>query len=157
MAKKIDITNSINTIEDGGLNTAAEIRALHNLELDNNYGDIVMEGSGIAATPSQITLGNLADTNIKYGIHIVKQGRIVVMKGFIWNQTTRIISNSQISDFAIEIINPEYFPDGLSTTTLFPIALGTFVELNSSDKKIYINALGAGELRNFNLTYFTQD
>lgn len=158
MSTKTTIQNLINTnLASGSDITAAELRAVLTSILDNLYGSIISETRTTTSAVSRITTPNTINTNITYGIHILKQGRLVTIKGFVWNQSNVIVSNNFVDDFIFEIIDSEYLPDSSSTTTTFPVSSGTFVELNSSENKLYMNQLGAGELRTFNIQYFTQN
>jgi hypothetical protein len=155
---KAEIQNLINTnLADGSGILAEKHREVEAGLLDNSYGTIINENRTTTNHGTRVTNPNVVKIDILYGISILKQGRIVIIKGFVWNQTGSIISNNYTNDFVFEIVDSEYFPDLLSTTTIFPTGLGTFVELNSTEKKFYCNELGNGELRTFNIQYFTNN
>jgi len=156
MAKKIDITNSINTIDDGGLNTAAEVRSLHNVELENAYGDVVTEKSDLVA--GVITEKNTINTDLLYKVNIVKQGRVVTMIGDIQNSSDLIISDVNADNFFFEIINPDYFPNTTAALNKYPTYNGAYIRMGGTDRKfIYCSSIGANTTIDFSITYFTKD
>ena len=159
MAIKVTIQNLINSLirSNPSLIDKTEHADVEDALLLNSYGNIINETRTTTSHTSRITNPNLLKENITYNIFIVKQGRLVTIKGFIRNQTGGIVSNSDINDFIFEIVDHEYLPHELSTTTFFPISLGTFVEIISAEKKLYCNQLGAGDLVTFNIQYFTQN
>ena len=159
MAIKATIQNLINSLirSNPSLIDKTEHADVEDALLLNSYGNIISETRTTTSHTSRITNPNLLKENITYNIFIVKQGRLVTIKGFIHNQTGAIVSNSDINDFIFEIVNYEYLPHELSTIVTFPISLGTFVEINGSEKKLYCNQLGDGVLVTFNIQYFTQN
>ena len=159
MAIKVTIQNLINSLirSNPSLIDKTEHADVEDALLLNSYGNIINETRTTTSHTSRITNPNLLRTNILYNIFIVKQGRLVTIKGFVSNQTGGIVSNNYVNDFIFEIVDYEYLPHELSTTTPFPVAQGTFVKLNGSDKKFYCNQFGAGDLVMFNIQYFTQD
>ena len=159
MAIKATIQNLINSLirSNPSLIDKTEHADVEDALLLNSYGNIINETRINTSHTSRITNPNLLKTDITYNIFIVKQGRLVTIKGGIQNQTGAIVSNSDINDFIFEIVDSEYLPHELSTTTTFPISLGTFVEINGTDKKFYCNQLGAGDSVTFNIQYFTQN
>ena len=156
MATKTSILSTINGFITA-IVTVLKVRNAFSTIVNEIYPDIISETRTTTSHTSRITNPNLLKENITYNIFIVKQGRLVTIKGFIHNQTGAIVSNSVINDFIFEIVNYEYLPHELSTTVLFPVAQGTFVEINGTDKKLYCNQLGAGDLVRFNIQYFTQN
>ena len=159
MAIKVTIQNLINSLirSNPSLIDKTEHADVEDALLLNSYGNIINETRTTTSHTSRITNPNLLKTNITYNIFIVKQGRLVTIKGSIQNQTGAIVSNSDINDFIFEIVDSEYLPHELSTTTLFPVAQGTFVQFNGTEKKLYCNQLGSGDLVTFNIQYFTQN
>ena len=157
MATKTNLITAINT-QLTAIITQAKVR-LASLQIVNElYPNIINETRTTTSHTSRITTPNGVKTNITYNAFIVKQGRVVTIKGFAWNQTDGIISDNYINDFIFEIVDSEFFPDELSTAaTKFPVAQGNYVTLNSSEKKLYFNQLGSGSLVTFNIQYFTQD
>jgi len=156
MAKKIDITNSINTIDDGGLNTAAEVRALHNFELENSYGSVVTEKAD--AIDGVITAKNTINTDLLYKANIVKQGRVVTIIGDIQNSSDLIISDVNADNFFFEIINPDYFPNTTAALNKYPTYNGAYIRMGGTDRKfIYCSSIGANTTIDFSITYFTKD
>jgi len=85
MSSKAQITTSINTIENGGLNTASEVRAVFEKLNDEFFETGVLD--------TQLT-SNLIDfnpfsrpqsANITYSIRLKKQGNVVFIYGSITN------------------------------------------------------------------------
>ena len=159
MAIKATIQNLINSLirSNPSLIDKTEHADVEDALLLNSYGNIINETRTTTSHTSRITTPNGVKTNITYNIFIVKQGRLVTIKGFAWNQTDNIISDNYINDFIFEIVDSEYFPDLLSTATKFPVVQGNYVTLNSPEKNFYCNQLGAGDLVTFNIQYFTQN
>ena len=156
MATKTNLINAINA-KITAIITQAKHR-LSMLEVVNEiYPDIIYETRTTTSHTSRITNPNLLKTDITYNVFIVKQGRLVTIKGRVWNYTGAIVSNSDNNDFIFEIVDSEFFPDEFSTATFFPVAQGTFVQFYGTDKKLYFNQLGSGDLVTFNIQYFTQD
>lgn len=156
MATKSNLISAINA-QLTAIITQAKVR-LASLQIVNEiYPDIISETRTTTSYTSRITTPNGVKTNITYHVFIVKQGRLVTIKGIVYNLTGDIVSNSDVNDFIFEIVDPEYLPETSSNITTFPVSLGTFVEINSTEKKFYCNQLGAGDLVTFNLQYFTQN
>jgi len=101
MATKTDLQANIATINDGGVNTALEVRTLHENELENSYADKIVEQHG-----SNVITTQTADTNF-YNVTFCKQGRKVSIIG---NVTSKQISITSTTSF-FEIIDPEFYPD----------------------------------------------
>ena len=159
MAIKATIQNLINSLirSNPSLIDKTEHADVEDALLLNSYGNIISETRTTTSHTSRITNPNLLKENITYNIFIVKQGRLVTIKGFIHNQTGAIVSSSDINDFIFEIVDSEFFPYESLTDTKFPVVQGGYVTLNSSEKKLYFNQLGAGDLVTFNIQYFTQN
>ncbi len=156
MATKANLISAINA-QLTAIITQAKVR-LASLQIVNEiYPDIISETRTTTSYTSRITTPNGVKSDITYNIFILKQGRLVTIKGFISNLTDNIISYNEMNDFIFEIVDPEYLPDLLSSTTFFPVAQGTFVTLNGTEKRLYCNQLGAGDLVTFNIQYFTQN
>lgn len=156
MATKTSILSTINGFITA-IVTVLKVRNAFSTIVNEIYPDIISETRTTTSHTSRITTPNGVKTSILYNIFIVKQGRLVTIKGVIWNQTGAIVSNSDINDFIFEIVDYEYLPETSSNITTFPISLGTFVEINSTEKRLYCNQLGSGSLVNFNIQYFTQN
>jgi len=159
---KAEIENLINTnLADGSGILAEQHREVEDALMNELYGTIFTEDRDTTSASSRITTPNGLKTSLLYRIHILKQGRLVIIKGFVWNKTSSIISNNLSNYFVFEIVDSEYLPDTSSTNTAFPIALGTFVELNRtgypSENKFYCNQLASGQRITFNIQYFTKD
>ena len=159
MAIKATIQNLINSLirSNPSLIDKTEHADVEDALLLNSYGNIISETRTTTSHTSRITNPNLLKENITYNIFIVKQGRLVTIKGKIQNQTGGILSNNYADNFIFEIVNYEYLPHELSTIVFFPTALGISVGINGTDKKLYCNQLGDGDLVTFNIQYFTQN
>lgn len=150
MATKTDLTNSINTIDDGGLNTASEVRATLNNLKDNAYGSVILDTQ---ATTNILTADNATDR--QYSASILKQGREVSIKGFLKNNT-----GSMISAEVFFTINAGEYTQDTNVVTFYAKRQtdGTNVRcaLGSSTLTL-IDTIGANQTIFFELTYFTQD
>jgi len=154
MSKKIDITNSINTIDDAGLNTAAEVRSVLDVLKDNAYGTVITETD---LTVNTITAKNSINTSLKYTVNILKQGRLVTIKGIVINTSASIVGTGS-NDFFFEIVGSEYLPNITGENTIFITFNGSHVIFDSDTRtKLYCSSLGANQSRSFNLFYYTQD
>ena len=156
MATKTSILSTINGFITA-IVTVLKVRNAFSTIVNEIYPDIISETRTTTSHTSRITNPNLLKENITYNIFIVKQGRLVTIKGKIQNQTGGILSNNYADNFIFEIVNYEYLPDELSTTVFVPTALGPSVGIHGTDKKLYCTQLGAGDLVTFNIQYFTQN
>lgn len=150
---KTDITNSINTIDNGGNNTAAEVRAVLEDLRDNDYGTVVIESYTNLAdnTPNTTPNGTTHYYNLKFN----KQGRNVTVIGTLTNKTGSIVSNTKWLD----IDAGDYTHDsntcffiGTSTTDSAAIRcnlIGTALTV--------VGSIGNNETIEVNFTYTTQD
>lgn len=153
MSTKAQIQTSINTINTGGNNTAAEVRQVFNDELDNAYGNVVLETFNNITNVTPNTTPN--GVNHHYSLVMVKQGREVTMSGNFTNKTGAIISNEAI--FSIDA--GQYYQD------LNIIGFYGFLESNGTPIRCSMNgsslmvvgALGNNITVRFNFKYFTQD
>ena len=100
MSTKAQITTSINTINDGGVNTAAEVRAVFNTLKDNFYPDVITVNQ---ADTSIITLNPALAASITYNVDIWKQGRTVTMRFHMLKSTTALFGG-----VIFTITNSEY-------------------------------------------------
>lgn len=148
---KTDITNSINTIDDGGNNTAAEVRAVLEDLRDNDYGTVVIESYTNLADNTPNTTPN--STTHYYNLKLVKQGRNVTVYGTLTNKTGSIVSNEKWLD----IDAGDYTHDantcvftGTSTTS------GNSIRCNLVGTALTIvGAIGNNETIEVNFTYTT--
>jgi hypothetical protein len=159
MATKTSIQNLINSLirSNPALIDKTEHADVEDALLSNAYGTIITETRTTTTAPSRITNPNLIKPDITYSIRIVKQGRLVFISGFVFNQTDEIISNNFTDDFVFNIIDSEYLPSASSPFLTFPTAIGTFVDLKVGDNNFYVNQLGAGTSVDFNIHYFTEN
>jgi len=154
MSKKIDITNSINTIDDAGLNTALEVRTTLDVLKDNAYGTVITETD---LTVNTITAKNSINTSLKYTVNVLKQGRIVTIKGIVRNTSASIVGSGS-NDYFFEIVGSEYLPEITSENSIFITYQGTHVRFDDATRtKLYCSSLGANQSRSFNLFYYTLD
>tara|TARA_R100000541_G_scaffold45643_1_gene52619 strand:+ start:3378 stop:3830 length:453 start_codon:yes stop_codon:yes gene_type:complete len=150
MSTKLDITNSINTIDDGGLNTALEVRTTLNTLKDNAYGSVINDTQ---ATTNILTADNA--TNRQYNINIVKQGRKVLLIGFLKNNTASMISG----EVFLTINAGEYTQDSNVITFYAKKQFGgSNVRCSlGANTLTLIDTIGANETIFFETTYFTQN
>lgn len=104
MATKAEIQSQINTIDDGGLNTAIEVRDVLGTNpsslLENSYGTEIIEDE---STLNGITVSNV---NFKYDVKILKQGRSVSLNGSFTKQNL----TNNLTLFEIDVTNLDYAP-----------------------------------------------
>lgn len=95
MATKAEIEAQIQTINDGGLNTAVELRRVlgnsnPNSFIENIYGDVLVD--------SQISQAIFTvQANVDFTLNIAKVGRLITVTGFAENKTGTTISNLQLT------------------------------------------------------------
>jgi hypothetical protein len=148
---KAAITTSINTIDNGGVNTAAEVRTVLGTLRDNSYATPVLEQYilGLPDHPNTTPIG----TTHYYSLQFVKQGRTVSVNGFIQNKTGGIVSNENWFDidageYTHDANNALFF--GVSTTS------GNSVRCKiEGTKLIVVGALGNNEVIEVNFQYNT--
>lgn len=151
MATKTDITNSINTIDDGGLNTALEVRDVLTTLKNNAYGDVVLE-SYTFSTPATVNT-SFFSTDLWYRLNFLKQGRNVSVNGFLYNKKTEIYTGQWLS-----IDAGEYTPTSEITYISATTDTGNSVKLRIASDGIFLDgAVGANGYVYLNFNYFTQD
>ncbi len=100
MSIKADIQTKINTIDDTGVNTAAEVRAVFGTHLDSileaGYGAVREEDS---AASHPVT--NPHNASIDYTCHIQKTFRSVTINGEFNNNTVSFLRNPEL--FTIDL------------------------------------------------------
>lgn len=153
MSTKAQIQTSINTINDGGNNTALEVRNVFTDELNNAYGDVVLEtfNNLVNTTPNTTPNG----VNHHYSLAMVKQGRKVTMSGNFTNKTGGIISNVAI--FSVDV--GEYFQDSNVIGFYgFQESNGTPVRCSMDGNSLMVGgAIGNNVTVRFNFQYYTLD
>lgn len=153
MSTKAQIQSSINTINDGGANTAAEVRAVYNTILDNIYGTVITEAYSNLADNTTFTTPN--GTTHYYGLEMVKQGRVVTVTGFLTNKTGGITANEVWFN-----IDPSEYTHDTNTVNFYGVSLGSGnnveCRLTTNEFKI-IGVLGNNDTVYVNFSYFTQD
>jgi len=153
MSTKAQITTSINTINDGGVNTAAEVRAVFDTLKNNFYPDVITVNQ---ADTSIITLNPALAASITYEVNIYKQGRTVTMNFVLYKNTTALITS-----WIFQVTNAEYLGKSVSSPVLSSleyIGLANFANYElqgtlKADNKFY-STLGGG-VHQFTLTYQT--
>lgn len=96
--EKTALQTLIETIDDGGVNTAAEVRAVLNGALDNAYATEIIDTH---LTTNVFT--KIGTANCEYEIRVIKQGRKVTVTGFVDSM------QASLSQFAT-VTNSEYQP-----------------------------------------------
>ena len=151
---KTDITNLITAIDDGGLNTAAEVRAILSELRDNGYGDAEHEIKTNVIT-NLVHFAQTADGNW-FDLYICKQGRKVSVKGILINKQS--VTTSSTSFF--EITDSDYLPN---STVAFIIGnasndmRGIKMYLVSNKLTLSGSALAVGQNIYIDFEYLTQD
>lgn len=148
---KTDITNSINTIDDGGNNTALEVRTTLGNIRDNSYGTVVIESYTNLADNTVNTTPN--GTTHYYGLKFNKQGRDITVYGTLTNKTGSIVSNEKWLD----IDAGEYTQDGnacVFTGTSTTSSNSIRCKLIGSALTV-VGAIGNNETIEVNFTYTT--
>jgi len=157
MSTKTQQTDSINDINDGGNNTASEVRNTLNTIGNNTYGDVLHEvHTGL--TNVQVITAETTEDNF-YNLFFCKQGRKVTVNGVLIGKNTSIDSSMEF----VEIINSDYFPD---TDTLIPVRYFGNASTDSRPMKLFFNSLnvlcsssslGVGESIYVDFTYYTEN
>jgi hypothetical protein len=98
MSTKTQMIGFINTIVDGGVNTALKVRTALNDLLTDNYGVIYGGSNYTSSAYPEITTQVLS--NVAYRFDFVKQGRLLHFSGQVRNQTGALIENQQIFTIA---------------------------------------------------------
>ena len=149
MSTKAQVTSSINTIDDGGLNTATEVRDTLNVLKDNSYGDRITEKD--SDVTKVVTSENTINTDLQYRLTFVKQGRFVNVQGFLTNTSASIVGYSVVNDYYFEIVGADFLPT-VASTFKFPNG-NEFIKIDNN--KVYYSSIGAGVTKNISFTYFT--
>lgn len=148
MSTKADIQSSINTINDGGLNTAGKVRTVFGNMLSNAYGTVVTDTQ---VTTNVLTADNATDK--QYSVSILKQGREVLISGFIKNNTTSMIAG----EVFFTINSGEYTQDSNIITiygNLQTTGDNVRIALGSSTLTL-IDTIGANATVYFQTKYYT--
>jgi hypothetical protein len=155
MSKKIDLTNSINTIDDGGLNTANEVRNVLNDLKNNAYGDVINEIN--TSLIFDTTNTTRIDIEHSYNCIFVKQGRRVTVIGNIKNYITpsSIVSNEVW--FNINAGDFSQYAEKFSINA-FTEDTGELVKCSLLGNAFtVVDAIAPEQTITFNFQYFTQD
>jgi len=153
MSTKAQITTSINTINDGGVNTASEVRAVFNTLKDNFYPDVISVNH---TDTSIITLNPALASSITYNVDIWKQGRTVTMRFHMLKSTTAFFSGVLFtitnSDFLGKPVTPITGGNGFCAFAKFDNA-EIYGELKSDNT--FIAGTLDGGIKRFEITYQT--
>jgi hypothetical protein len=149
MATKAQIQTQVNTINNGGLNTAAEVRDVFATNqaslLEGIYADAVTDNE----TSETITTSTAL---FDYDIVVSKVGRFVTISGnFISN--SNLVANTSIFQFS----NAEYNAD---TTAVYGIATssnGSIPIYMSAAHLRVARSVVNGEIFQFSITYPVKD
>jgi len=154
---KTDITNLITAIDDGGLNTAAEVRAILSKLRDNGYGDAEHEiKTGV--TTNLVRTIQTPDGN-HFDLYFCKQGRTVTVIGILINKKTVITSNTSF----FKIVDADYLPDSTIAATdyIFGNASNDFRPIRMkfvlNDLRLSGSSLGVGQNIYIRFQYLTQN
>jgi hypothetical protein len=152
MSTKTQIQTLINTIIDGGLNTAQKVRDVLNTGANSVLNNIY--GTEYASVIESIPLGfPLTFTNETYGyVSLIKQGRKVTIKGnFNMPFDGSFVMNINVADFP-ELVpfTNEFVGNGVSNVDGSGVSFVT--EGNTIKNQ---NALVYGETINFVFNYNT--
>jgi len=156
MATKTELQAAINTIGTGEANTALEFRTLFNTLLNDGYSTVIVEDN---STVNTVTTKNTVNTSLLYSVKIVKVNRMVFLSGYCFNSSGAIVSNANLNDFFFEITNADYLPTTANILSpIFPIYGANFIQFGGTgNKKIFINNVGAGQRKDFNIWYYTEN
>ena len=148
---KADITVQINTIDDGGVNPASEVRAVYEVLNDNFYG---LKTTDTNATTNVITESS---SDKVYDVKTIKKGGQVTITGTLRNNTGAILPGGT-SWFSIS--NTEYYQITSSVYDLVGESIfnrdSVFLTL-SGNVLTSSDIIGAGERVIFTLIYSTQE
>jgi len=154
MSTKAQITTSINTINDGGVNTAAEVRAVFNTLKDNFYPDVITVNQ---ADTSIITLNPALAASITYIADIWKQGRTVTMRFTLFKSTTALFDG-----VIFTVTNAEYLGKPVASvvvpaTSFCALARFSNPEFNGELKadNTFVAGVFDGGVKRFEITYQT--
>lgn len=153
MATKATLTASIATINDGGANTASEVRTVFTNELNNAYGTVSTETFQNLTNVTPNTTPTISGKF--YALKMVKQGRCVSVTGNISNTTGGILSNVKWFD----IDAGEYLPDSTSVIVFQAFTnTGTIVKCSVVGGEVNVlGSIGNNITIQFNFQYFTLD
>ena len=78
MATKSGLQSTIATLDNGGLNSAFEVRGVLGALLGNAYGEVATDNQSTETYTTRTT-------NFNYSLKLIKQGKFVSIKGSITN------------------------------------------------------------------------
>ena len=147
---KADITVQINTIDDGGVNPASEVRAVYEVLNDSFYGEKTTDTNASTNVLTEFT------STKAYDVKTIKKGGQVTITGTLRNNTGAILSGGT-SWFTIS--NAEYLQ---ITSSVYDFTGESILNRDSIFLTLSGNVLtssdiiGAGERVIFTLIYSTQ-
>lgn len=150
MATKTDIISYINS-QITEIVTIAKHR-LSMLSLIDELYPIVYSEKDSSLT-NDITAKNTINTNLKYNVYFVKQGKMVYVYGSITNNSSEIIGFSNPDNFFFEITKTEY-QTSLPSTIRFVNGNET-IKIQSN--KFYYSQISSNTTKNFNFHYPAND
>jgi hypothetical protein len=153
MSTKSTIQNLINTnLADASSITASEHRAVENSLLNELYPTPIYENH--VTTTNTITAKNPTIEGLNYSISIVKQGLSVTITGYLQNNSSAIIGESE---YFFEIINSEYFPNSGNpfVSLVYDINVNRRIIINTNTKRLSLTNSGIGNIDFFQITYQT--
>lgn len=140
MAKKIDITNSINTIGDGGLNPAAEVRAVYNIINDELFGTPYIGGS-LAPISIYTDIVTELTANLKTNCLFSKSGNILTFNIEVSNTTGSILGVTDVFEFSNTFQVLSGYPQ---------FCVSNANKLSFSTNKAVIDSIGVAQVISFN-------
>ena len=140
MSTKIDITNSINTINDGGLNTAAKVRAVYTIINNELFGTPFIGGS-LAPISAYDDIVTELTINLKTNCLFSKSDNVLTFNIEVSNTTGSILGVTDLFEFSntFEVLSghPQFC---VSNTN----------KLSFSTNKAVIDSIGVAQVIRFN-------
>lgn len=159
MATKAQNLALIATLNDGGLNTAEEVRNVFIGFTNELYTNVIIETQ---STVNTVTSKNTLNSNLRYNVEILKRGNQVTIKGNVINFGQSVIGNINPNDYFFEIVNAEFLRIDNNINVVFPVIGGfgnDFIEVRAgaTSNKVYVNQIGANQSRQFTIIYTTNN
>lgn len=151
MSTKANIQTQINTIDDGGVNTASEVRSVlgtdPNSLLESVYNDIVLD-TNILQT---ITTAN---ANFQYSIKVYEVGRSAVISGSLTCVNTQNIGSTVfvITDTDLQTTSKASSTVGIKPNTSDKISLSYNTQGGTTSLKVS-QSIFVGETYNFTMVF----
>jgi len=138
MSSKAQITTAINTLNNGGNNTASEVRTVFET-LNNEF------------FPTIETLSGTTSNGLDYEINAIKTGNLVVLNGVLTNPFGVWINGGEIA--LPTNLTPLYVIDTLVGTSLNTTIISTI----PSTSDLGIGTMNANSVIRFSLTYISNE